>query len=279
MDHLNLQNATLSQDMIDIHHHLLWGLDDGAKDLETSLAMARASAADGVTHIVCTPHANGQFTYNPDVNRQKVAELQSRLDAEGVRLTLGLGCDFHLSYDNIVDAKADPQRFSVNGLGYLMVEIPDYGVPVQLQETFYELRLAGLIPVLTHPERNPTLQKDQDRLADWMRGGMLVQVTADSVTGRMGRTAEKMAHELLAKRWVHFIATDAHNLSSRPPRLSQARDVIAQRYGREYAETLVTTNPTALYYGKLFEPYEEPASLYEEFKPKGWLGRMMDNLK
>ncbi len=265
--------------MVDIHHHLLWGLDDGAKDLETSVAMARASAADGVTHVVCTPHANGQYGFDADVNRARMSELQERLSAVGVALKLGLGCDFHISYDNLMDAKAEPARFSVNGLGYLMVEIPDYGIPPGLTEMFYELQLAGLTPVLTHPERNPTLQADQKRLGEWMRGGLLVQVTGDSVTGRMGRTAEKVAHQLLAKRWVHFLATDAHNVSSRPPRLSEARDLVAKKYGREYAESLVTTNPRAVYDGKPFEPVAEPIDLYEEFKPQSWFGRVFDNLR
>lgn len=265
--------------MVDIHHHLLWGLDDGAKNFETSVAMARASAADGVTHVVCTPHANGHFAYVPEVNAGKIAELQARLDSDGVALKVGLGCDFHLSYDNILEAKADPARFSVNGLGYLMVEIPDYGVPAALTETFYELQLAGLTPVLTHPERNPTLQADQTRLAEWMRGGVLVQVTGDSVTGKMGKTAERMAHQLLAKRWVHFLATDAHNVSSRPPRLSEARNLVAKKYGSAYAESLVTNNPRAVFDGRRFEPAEEPMELYEEFKEKSWFGRVMDSLK
>lgn len=265
--------------MVDIHHHLLWGLDDGPKDLETSVAMARASAADGVTHVVCTPHANGKFNYDPALNRAKVTELQAILDSDQVPISVGLGCDFHLSYDNIVDAKADPGRFSINGLGYLMVELPDYAFPKQLGEMFYELQLSGLIPVLTHPERNPTLQKDQSRLIEWMRGGLLVQITGDSVIGKMGKTAEKMAHDLLAKRWVHFIATDAHDLTRRPPRLGQARDVVASRYGRDYAESLVTTNPTAAFHGKPFQPLEDPTNLFEEFKPKSWFGRMFESLK
>lgn len=260
--------------MVDIHHHLLWGLDDGAKDFETSVAMAKASAADGVTHIVCTPHANGTYAYVPEANAAKAAELQAKLDADRVPLKIGMGCDFHLSYDNILEAKTNPSKFSVNGHGYLMVEIPDYGVPRGLTETFYELQLAGLTPVLTHPERNPTLQQDMARLGEWMRGGVLVQITGDSVTGRMGKTAEKMAHQLLAQRWVHFIATDAHSMNSRPPRLSEARNVVAKKYGAEYAESLVTTNPAAVFAGQRFEPVDEPLGLYEEFKEKSWLQRV-----
>jgi protein-tyrosine phosphatase len=262
--------------MVDIHHHLLWGVDDGAKDFQTSFEMAKASARDGVTHVVCTPHANAQFNYDPEGNRAKVAELQARLDAEKIALTLGLGCDFHLSYDNVQEAKENPEKFSVNGLGYLMVEIPDYGVPPGLTETFYDLQLAGLTPILTHPERNPTLQQDFRRLGEWMRGGVLVQVTGDSVTGKMGRTAEKMAHTLLRQRWVHFIATDAHNVTSRPPRLSEAKALIAKKYGEEYAEALATRNPRAVFEGKPFEASEEPLGLYEEFKDRSWWQRLLD---
>lgn len=260
--------------MVDIHHHLLWGLDDGARDFEMSVAMAKASAADGVTHIVCTPHSNGRYTFEPEVNAAKVAELQGRLQADGVAVKIGTGCDFHLSYDNILEAKENPQRFSINGLGYLMVEIPDFGVPQGLTETFYELQLAGLTPVLTHPERNPTLQADLGRLAEWMRGGMLVQVTGDSVTGKMGRAAEKIAHQLLAKRWVHFLATDAHNVSSRPPRLSEARNLVAKKYGAAYADSLVTANPMAVFDGRPIAQMEEPLELYEEFKAPGWWQRL-----
>jgi protein-tyrosine phosphatase len=261
--------------MVDIHHHLLWGLDDGAKDFEMSVAMATASASSGVTAIVCTPHASGTYTFDPEINRAKAAELQARLDADGVKLQVGLGCDFHLSYDNIVEAKENPARFSVNGLGYLMVEIPDYGIPRGLTETFYELQLAGLTPILTHPERNPTLQADHARLGEWMRGGVLVQVTADSILGKMGKTAQKMAHDLLARRWVHFIATDAHNLTSRPPRLAEARDFTARKFGEVYAESLVTANPQAVFEGKPFAPVEEPIDLYELFEEKSWWQRLV----
>src|SRR5277367_3137879 len=191
--------------MIDIHHHLLWGLDDGSTSLENSVEMARIAAADGITHVVCTPHANDQYAYDPRLIAEKIEILQYKLDAAGVAVKLGRGCDFHMSYDNIQDAKADPARFSINGLGYLLVELPDYGLSQALTETFYQLRLAGLTPILTHPERNATLIADHNRMADWMRGGLLVQVTAGSVLGNMGKAAHRMAHELLENRWVHFL--------------------------------------------------------------------------
>jgi protein-tyrosine phosphatase len=260
--------------MVDIHHHLLWETDDGAKSFDISVAMAKASAADGVTHVVCTPHASTRYAFDAEANKLKAGELQGRLDEENVPLKIGLGCDFHMTYDNILEAKQSPAKFSINGLGYLMVEIPDVGVPAGIGETFYELQLAGLIPVLTHPERNPTLQANHDRLREWMRGGLLVQVTGDSVTGKMGSKAEKMAHELLAKRWVHFLATDAHNVTSRPPRLSEARDLVARKYGSEYAHSLVETNPRAVWEGTRIDPVAEPIDLYEEYKEPPWWKRL-----
>ena len=109
-----------------------------------------------------------------------------------------------------------------------------------LTEVFYQLQLAGLTPILTHPERNPTLQADSSRIMDWLRGGVLVQVTAGSVMGRMGKKAERMAHELLANRWVHFLATDAHNTTLAAAKDARLRSMlVAQKYGPEYAHLLL----------------------------------------
>jgi protein-tyrosine phosphatase len=264
--------------MVDIHHHLLFGLDDGSDSIETSVAMATLAAADGITHIVCTPHANGTYAFNPKVNAAKTDQLCARLAAEGIAITLGSGCDFHLSFDNVNAAKLDPARFSINGLGHLLVEVPDYGLPPGLTETFYELQLAGLTPILTHPERNPTLQKDPERLKDWLRGGVLIQVTADSLTGHKGRHAQRMAHDLLEKRWVHFLATDAHNTTSRPPRMREAHDLVATKYSATYAHSLCVVHPLAVFLGKQFEVAEEPRGLFEDVKEPNWWQRVSSAL-
>jgi protein-tyrosine phosphatase len=263
--------------MVDIHHHLLFGLDDGAKDLETSIAMARMAAEDGITHVVCTPHANGQYEFSPEVNRQKADVLREHLAAEGIPLTLGLGCDFHLSYDNIQAALQDPARYSINGLGYLLVELPDFGLPNGLTETYYELQLAKSMPILTHPERNQTLQADYKRMVGWLRGGLLVQVTADSVLGKWGKKAEQLAHTFLANRWVNFLATDAHSLRGRPPRMREAHALVAKKYGQAYADLLCIANPTAVFNGTPLPPQEEPLHLYEDMEAKSsWWSRLWD---
>jgi protein-tyrosine phosphatase len=264
--------------MIDIHHHLLWGLDDGSTSVETSLAMARIAVDDGITHVVCTPHANAQYEYDPEGVAAQIAELQGLLDRENIALKLGRGCDFHLSFDNIELAQAEPARFSINGLGYLLVELPDYGLPTGLTEVFYQMQILGMTPILTHPERNRTLQTDQSKLLEWLRGGLLVQVTAGSVVGRMGKRAEKMAHELLANRWVHFLATDAHNTSSRPPMMREAFELVAKKYGPDYAHLLCNSNPLAAFMGKPMPPQPEPLNLHEDLKEKNWWQRLTARL-
>jgi protein-tyrosine phosphatase len=261
--------------MFDIHHHLLFGLDDGARDLETSVAMARLAVEEGITHVVCTPHANSKYEFNPAINAEKAAALRQRLAEEGIALTLGLGCDFHLSYDNIQSALKDPARYSINGLGYLLVELPDFGLPNGMTETYYELQVAKQTPILTHPERNQTLQGDSRRMVGWLRGGLLVQITADSILGRWGKKAEQMSHELLAKRWVHFLATDAHSARSRPPRMREAHTIVAKKYGQHYADLLCIENPKAAFNGTPMPPQEEPLHLYDDMEDKSsWWSRL-----
>ena len=263
--------------MVDIHHHLLFGLDDGSRDLETSIGMARMAAAEGITHVVCTPHANGTYEFNPQTNQQKLAILREELAAHDIPLTLGLGCDFHLSYDNIQSALKDPARYSINGLGYLLVELPDFGLPKGLTETYYELQLAKQTPILTHPERNQTLQSDHSRMLAWLRGGLLVQVTADSVLGKWGKKAEQLAHRFLENRWVNFLATDAHSMRSRPPRMREAHSIVADRHGQAYADLICIANPTAVFHGHPLPPQDEPLHLYEETGIKAsWWNRLWD---
>ena len=241
--------------MIDIHHHLLFGLDDGSKDIDTSVAMAEMAADDGITHIVCTPHANARYRFDPAINQEKLEQLRARLDG---KITLGLGCDFHLSFENVEDALEHHSRYTINGKQYLLVEFPDLAIPPTMSDVFYEFLIAGMQPIITHPERNPTIQKSPHRLDEWIERGCLVQITASSLTGRFGRLAESFSHALLKQGKVHFIASDAHNLDSRPPRMKQAYEIIAKKYGTETAERLCVSNPKAVFFGDEFPPQPLP---------------------
>jgi protein-tyrosine phosphatase len=250
--------------MVDLHHHLLFGMDDGAKDLEISLEMSRVAVADGITHVVCTPHASGRYAFEPDRIADHLEQLRAALSDEGLPLTLATGCDFHINYDNVEDARANPRKYTVNQGEYLLIELPDLAISRHLGETLYDLRNAGMTPILTHPERNPTLQRDPERLREWMRAGLLCQVTCQSVTGEMGKAAEKMAHRLLAERWVHFLSTDAHDPIRRPPRMRAAYDWVSRKHGEEYAGQLCLINPMAVWENKPLPPHDEPRGLFED---------------
>lgn len=262
--------------MVDLHHHLLPGLDDGSPDLATSVAMARAAAEDGVTHIICTPHANDRFEFQPARMAELRQELAAALAAEKIPLELGLGCDFHLSYDNIQDAQKQPRKYTLNGGEYLLIELPDYSLSPNLAQTFYELRLAGMMPILTHPERNPTLRAEPWRLAEWVEGGLLTQVTAGSVLGTMGKPARKMAMDLLRAGQVHFIATDAHNTRSRPPLLGAAHAAIAREFTTAYADQLCLGNPAAAFEGRPLPEQDAPLRLPGRRGDRAWWQRLFE---
>ena len=237
--------------MIDIHHHLLSGLDDGATSMDISVAMARIAAADGITHVVCTPHANGQYAYDRRLVEEKIAELQWRLDEEKIPLKLGRGCDFHMSYDNIQEAQIDPGSSASTGLAICWWSCRTTGCRGNLTETFYQLQLAGLTPILTHPERNPTLQTDEPRMMDWLRGGVLVQVTAGSVTGQDGESgAADGASSCWRSAGCTFWRPMRTIRRSRPPQMREAFELVAEKYGQDYAHTLCVTNPLAVFMGK-----------------------------
>ena len=237
--------------MIDLHHHLLPATDDGSKDLEMSIAMVEMAVEDGITHIVATPHANHTYQYDRGQHEQLLQQVREGLPRDvAARVQLGLGCDFHLSVDNIDDAHANRRRYTINETEYLLVELPDFNVPPRLDEVFYAMRVDGLTPILTHPERNSTLQRSPERLQEWLRSGLLVQVTAGSISGSFGSKAQKMAWNLLKSGSVHVMATDAHNLTRRPPRMAEARDLIAKRLGQDVADLLCTGNPLAIFQGE-----------------------------
>jgi len=257
--------------MIDIHHHLLFGTDDGPRDLESSVAQAEAAAADGITHLVCTPHANSTWNFDPEQNRAKLAMIRERV---GDKLTLGLGCDFHLSYDNIQDALKNPTKFTINQGGYLLVEFAEFVIPEQIGDTFCEFLLRGMRPIITHPERNPILQRNPGRLAEWLRGNCLVQITAGSLEGRFGKEAQAVAWDLLGKKWVHFIATDAHNLAKRPPYLRAVYQAVGKKFGEATAERLCVENPRAVFENREMSDQPDPEGVHEdESPPRGLMSR------
>lgn len=249
--------------MIDIHCHPLSGIDDGADSFEESVAMCQMAAADGITHLVATPHCNYTYPFDPQVNQQKIAELQA---AVGESPKLLLGCDFHLSFDNIQRCAQDPLTYTINRTSYLLVEFPDQFIPDHLDRVFYEVEVAGLTPIITHPERNPVFQWKAGLVQHWVSRGCLIQVTAQSYTGSFGRLALRLAEDWLDKNLVHFFASDAHDTKHRPPILSKCYQKVAQAKGEERAELLLRKNPEAVIQGKPLPP--QPPPVAEELSPR-----------
>lgn len=232
--------------MIDIHSHILPGLDDGARSWDMTLEMCHQAAEDGITHIVATPHASESYSYDRNHVREIIVELDRRIDGE---ITFSIGCDFHLSYDNVEDAMLHPQRYTIAAKKYLLVELSDYGIPPQIGETFWRLQSAGMIPIITHPERNGILQRNPEQVLEWVTSGCLVQVTASAITGFWGNTAQSIALWLLEHNAVHVLATDAHDNKYRKPILSEAFNAVSKRLGRNFSEALVHDNAAAIVAG------------------------------
>jgi protein-tyrosine phosphatase len=238
--------------MVDIHCHILPGLDDGADTLETSIQMAEMAIADGITHVVGTPHANSQYKFDPALIRQRRDEVQA---AVGDRLTLATGCDFHLSFENLQDLYKNPQKYTINQKNYLLVEFADFAIPPSMDDTMHQLQLAGLSPIITHPERNALLRTKPERMYRWLHQGSYAQITAMSLLGRFGSAAQHRADQWLDEDRVHFIATDAHNVKGRPLQLRAAYDKVVERRGEEVAQALFHDNPLAVFEGRSL-PYE-----------------------
>jgi len=232
--------------MIDVHSHILWGLDDGVKSLEESLAVLRDAYAAGTTDIVATPHSNDQFRFEPETIDARISELRAQPD----RIPrVHRGCDFHLSAQNIQEALDNPRKYTVNGKCYLLVEFPDLFVSPAMEGILAQLAARGMTPVITHPERNPALQADTARVKKWAASGWLVQVTALSLRGRFGAMAMKVAWDLIETGTAHILASDAHDPKDRHAKLDEARNAVTARFGEDRAEMLLVSNPAAVIHG------------------------------
>ena len=227
--------------MIDLHSHLLPGIDDGARDDEMSLAMARMFLADGITTVACTPHILPGLYHNtgPDI-RAAVTRLQHRLHQEGLGLELVCGADAHICPD-FVQGLRSGHILSLADSRYVLVEPPHHTAPQRMENFFFDILVAGYVPILTHPERLTWINQHYDTVRRLAANGVWMQITAGSVTGAFGRNAQYWADRMLDEGLVHLLATDAHDVNRRIPNLSRGRDAAAKRVGDSEAEHLVKT--------------------------------------
>jgi protein-tyrosine phosphatase len=233
--------------MVDIHCHILPGVDDGSETWETTTQMCRMAARDGIIHIVATPHCNGSYQYDRAHFTNMLATLS---EVAGGYLTFTIGCDFHLSPRNLEAAMNDPQQFAIGDTKYLMIEFDHQSIPANAADMLMTLVARGMVPIITHPERNAYLMKNLSTVQEFVKMGCLSQVTANSFTGFWGPNSKKAAEKLLQKRAVHIVATDAHDLHLRPPILSEARKRVTALADAAVAAKLFVQNPAAVVAGR-----------------------------
>lgn len=229
--------------MIDLHSHLLPGIDDGASDVSVSLAMARSFVAEGVTAVACTPHILPGLYHNsgPQI-RAAVAGLQAKLDQEGIPLRLLTGADNHMVPD-FVGGLRSGHLLTLGDTRYVLVEPPHHVAPQRMEDFFFGLQAAGYVPILTHPERLSWLPNHFDTVRRLIAKGVWMQITAASIAGAFGRNPLYWASKMLDEGGVHILASDAHDVTKRPPMLRAGYEAAAKRVGEAEATHLVLTRP------------------------------------
>jgi protein-tyrosine phosphatase len=240
-----MQSAEVDQDirMIDLHCHILPGIDDGAPDVSISLAMAKAFVADGVSTVACTPHILPGLYHNsgPEI-RRATAALQQRIEQEGIPLRLVTGADNHVVPDFLAQLRAG-NLLSLANTRYVLVEFPHHVAPPRIEEAMFGLITEGFVPILTHPERLSWIGPHYEVIKKLKTMGVWMQVTAGSLTCAFGRNALYWGERMLGDGLVHVLATDAHDASRRPPNLGRGRDAAAKCVGDTESWHLVMTRP------------------------------------
>ena len=218
--------------MIDLHCHILPGIDDGADTLADSLAMAEAAISQGITHILCTPHHNNGKYMNPkDEVITKVAELQKELDQRNLPLTLLEGQEVRITGDLVSEIQQDQILFTDLTDTYILIEFPTADVPAYAEQLLFELRSMGKTPVIVHPERNGKFREDPNRLIPYLEMGCLAQLTAPSYVGVFGKSIQKTAEQMVEHNLVQMMASDAHGIKKRTFVMKEAYEQMQKDFG------------------------------------------------
>ncbi|HYP06198.1 MAG TPA: CpsB/CapC family capsule biosynthesis tyrosine phosphatase [Bryobacteraceae bacterium] len=228
--------------MIDIHSHVLPGIDDGAADFNESLQMLELARETGTTAMATTPHADLRYNFDPERSACLRAMLQEQCP-NGPRLYSG--CEVHLTPDNIARILKTPSAFTLNAGDCLLLELPDLVAPPMVTPALQALADSGLRVIIAHPERNPYIQQNPSYMRKLVDEGCYLQITARSLSGGFGPAASAAATHMLKRRLAHFIASDTHGVTRRKPCLDGVYGAIAKAYGEPAARMLLTHNPEA----------------------------------
>ncbi len=220
--------------MIDLHCHILPGVDDGAEDLDASIAMAEKAISQGITHILCTPHHNNGKYRNPKSEIiSLVSFLQAELDKRQLPLTVLEGQEVRITGDLIEDIQQDNILFTDLEDTYILIEFPTMEVPSYTEQLFFELLQMGKTPVIVHPERNAHFRKDPNYLIPFLEIGCLAQLTAPSYVGTFGKEIQKTAKLMVKHNLVQMVASDAHGVKKRTFYMKETYNQIAKDFGSD----------------------------------------------
>ncbi|PEJ59493.1 tyrosine protein phosphatase [Bacillus sp. AFS002410] len=246
--------------MIDLHCHILPGLDDGPKTMEESIGMARAAVANGIHTIIASPHhQNGRYNTDRKTILEKIEQLNHVLQENEIHLTILPGQEIRLYGELIQDFELN-QIVSINdGMRYALCELPSSHIPRFANRLFYEMQANRITPILVHPERNKVLINEPDILYDFVQKGILTQITASSLTGKFGKKIQKFSFKCIESNLAHTVASDAHNTGSRSFQLSEAYEIIREKFGIE-TEFLLKENVGSIVNSDILYP-EQPLKL------------------
>ena len=229
--------------MLDMHSHIIPGIDDGAKDQETALSMLKIAAHNGTTHIAATPHViEGQWLPEWKTILEECRRLQQMAREEGLPITVVPGAEVAMGM-NVLQLMKGPGAYCINEGRYMLVELPMTEIPAFADEFFFTLQARGITPILAHPERYIKLMSNPERLGDWIRRGILTQMKGTSLTGVMGERVREFAERLLLQDMIYMIGSDAHSKRTRNSNLLSAAEKVKQLLGNENAHRLLVTNP------------------------------------
>lgn len=219
--------------MIDLHCHILPGIDDGARDLSESIEMAKVAAQQGIHTIVATPHhLNNRYKNPQNAIIDRVRDLNKALLEEKINLNVLPGQETRI-YGEMVEGYEIGEILPIDNTQYVLVEFSSSHVPRYTEKLFYDLQMKGLVPVIVHPERNQEIIERPELLYNLVKKGALSQVTAASICGDFGKKIKKFSMQLIDSNLTHFIASDAHNTSNRTFKMREAFDIIQAKYGND----------------------------------------------
>ncbi len=261
---------------MDIHSHILPCVDDGAKDIDESIEMIRAAIGDGIEAIVATSHVLNNLNREIDeLYRNRFDQLSKRLQKENLPIQIFLGSEIMFQFG--LKAVKDLKIATLDGNDkYFLIEVPMRSFPDQFEDAMFKMRAAGLTSILAHPERNAVLGNDEELVYRLANQGLLFQINASSLSPRTRSRIREAAWNMITKGLVHFIATDAHDLSSRPLILSKARDAVRKELGEETAQKLFYENPWKAIRGERIKA--EPPYRPQKQKKRGIFGNLWRNL-